>query len=175
MRPRMFVSLFLLALLALPASAVAGGWATVGLSSTPEGVAHGQPWKVRIEVLQHGRTPLAGVKPTIKITDRATGATRVFAARPTTRAGTYRARVVFPSAGRWTYAVNDGFGQDHQFAPVEIGSGKPTAIGGESDPPWTALAAALLAAVAAGLVTARAQRRRHRSGPTARPAPAARG
>jgi hypothetical protein len=40
----------------------------------------------------------------------------------------YAARVVFPSGGKWAYAVYDGFdeyggAQTHTFAPVTIGGG----------------------------------------------------
>ena len=126
MPARIFVTLFLLGLLALPASALGGGWATVGLSSTPDGLGKGQPWNVNVEVLQHGQTPLAGVQPTITISQNGTGAERTFVATPTARTGIYRARVVFPSGGVWTYTVNDGFSQEHQFAEVRI-AGSPTA------------------------------------------------
>ena len=43
----------------VPATALAGGWATVKLSSTPTGAAAGVPWVVNLTVLQHGVTPLA--------------------------------------------------------------------------------------------------------------------
>ena len=47
------------ALLALPAVAGAGGFATVGLSSLPDGTAPGKPWHVTLTILQHGRTPMS--------------------------------------------------------------------------------------------------------------------
>jgi hypothetical protein len=111
-----------IALLA-PATAVAGGWATAGLSSTPEGVAPGEPWKVDITLLQHGRTPLEGMTPRVQISSR--DATREFAAKPTGKPGVYRAEVVFPSAGRWDYRVLDSFndGMPHTFPAVRIGDG----------------------------------------------------
>jgi len=52
---------------------------------------------------------------------------RVVAARPTGEPGMYRARVVFPAPGRWRFAVDDGFTQTHEYAPVRIGGG-PTAL-----------------------------------------------
>ena len=55
------LALLLVLLAAVPAAA--GGWATVGLDSTPAGVAPGKPWDVNITVLQHGVTPLGGVTP----------------------------------------------------------------------------------------------------------------
>ena len=53
-------SIAVLAVLAavVPAMALAGGWATVKLSSTPDGAEAGAPWVVNLTVLQHGVTPL---------------------------------------------------------------------------------------------------------------------
>ena len=119
--------LTLVLLLLAPAVASAGGFATAGLSSTPEGVASGRPWKVDVTVLQHGRTPAEGLTPRIVISSRE--ATREFAAKPTGEPGVYRATVVFPSAGRWDYQVLDGFndGLPHSFPAVQIGDGAPAA------------------------------------------------
>ena len=118
--------------LVVPEAASAGCWATVGLSSTPTGTAPGEAWNVEITVLQHGRTPLADAKPTVAIRNAATGEGAKFTAKPTGKTGVYRARVVFPSAGRWSYEVFDGFtsyngsdvpcAQTHTFAPVTIGA-----------------------------------------------------
>jgi hypothetical protein len=110
-------------LLALPALAGAGGFATAGLSSTPDGVQPGKPWKVDITVLGHGRTPLDGLTPRIQISSG--DATREFVAKPTGKTGVYRAEVVFPTAGRWDYVVFDGFNDQmpHTFPAVEIGDG----------------------------------------------------
>ncbi len=107
-------------LLVIAPAAHAGGWATVELSSTPAGTAPGAPWDVNITVLQHGVTPLNDVNPAVTI---ASGdATKTFAAsRPPDRATTARA-VVFPTAGRWKYAVDDGFisEEPHTYPPVQI-------------------------------------------------------
>jgi len=95
--------------LALAGVAQAGCMATVTLSSTPkEGQAAGVPWAVTIRVLQHGRTPMPDAKPEVRIRDRA-GRLVVFKGKPTTRIGSYRARVVFPKAGRYSIGVYDGF------------------------------------------------------------------
>jgi hypothetical protein len=115
-------------------TAVAGGWATVKLSSTPKGLTAGQPWVAEITVLQHGLAtqPLSGLKPTVMIrkavvrsTAASGGPWLTFRAQSTARRGVYRARVVFPSAGTWRYAVYDGFTQyggarTHTFSPVRI-------------------------------------------------------
>jgi YtkA-like len=143
----------ILAALWVAPDARAGGWATVGLSSTPSGTH----WSVDLTVLQHGRTPLEGVQPKITITNG--DVMRTFAARATGRPGVYHAEVQFPSAGRWEYTVDDGFISrvPHTFPPVRIGAAAaPAADGGGPSPlllvPGIAL---LLAAVVLLLVRAR--------------------
>jgi hypothetical protein len=95
--------------LALSAGAQAGCMATVGLSSLPKAnLAAGQPWNVTIRVLQHGRTPMADAKPEVRIRNAA-GKLLVFKAKRSAIVGSYRARVVFPKAGRYSLGVYDGF------------------------------------------------------------------
>ena len=111
-------SLFVFVALALTGVAYAGGWATVQLSSTPTGIRAGAVWDVRLTILQHGVTPLAGVRPAVLI--RKGAVSRRFPARPTGKVGVYRARVVFGSAGTWTWKVDDGFTRVHGYAPVRV-------------------------------------------------------
>src|SRR3954471_12561963 len=113
--------------LSLPAGASAGGFATVGLSSLPDGTPPGRPWNVTLTILQHGGTPLNDLGPTVRIRAADGTTTRTFAAKPAGTAGRYTADVVFPAAGRWRYWVDDGFTQTHAFAPVAIGSSQPLA------------------------------------------------
>ena len=116
-------------------TALAGGWATVKLSSTPKGVSAGEPWIVDIKVLQHGLASqqLCCLKPTVTIRKVAAArsasssskVSKTFRARWMSNLGVYRARVVFPSAGTWLYQVWDGFIQyggarTHKFAAVTI-------------------------------------------------------
>ena len=97
------------AALAVTGAANAGCMATVGLSSLPKpGLAAGDPWVVTIRVLQHGRTPMADAKPEVRIRNAA-GKLFTFKAKKTARVGSYRARVVFPKAGRYSLGVYDGF------------------------------------------------------------------
>ena len=102
----------------VPATALAGGWATVQLSSTPAGLEARTPWVVNLTVLQHGVTPLGGVRPEVRISQGTLR--RAFTARPTGRVGVYRARVVFPRAGTWRWTIWDGFSRTHTYAPVRI-------------------------------------------------------
>jgi hypothetical protein len=115
-----------LAALVLPASALGGGWATVGVGQPPDDMGPGQTWDAKMTVLQHGNpdTPLMGVTPTLTIKNGSV--TKTFKGTATDEAGVSIAHVVFPSKGKWTYSVHDGFTQYggdrvHTFAPVSIG------------------------------------------------------
>ena len=77
--------------LGLAGVAQAGCMATVGLSPMPQpGIQAGQPWLVNVKVLQHGRTPLAGASPVVRIRSAAGRLIR-FPARATATRGVYRA------------------------------------------------------------------------------------
>lgn len=161
-RPLLFAALAVASALVAAPPAHAGGFATVGLSSTPAGVAPGQPWTVDITVLQHGRTPLEGITPRVRI--ESDGAREEFAARPTPKTGVYRVEVVFPAGGTWRYEVLDGFtdAMPHTFPAVRIGGAAPaaatTAPGGGIVTGWLWGAGAVLLLVAAVLLL---DRRRH--------------
>jgi hypothetical protein len=103
------------------------------------------------------------------VTIRNGDTTKTFTARPTKQAGVYRASVTFPSAGTWTYVVNDGFvaNQAHSFPPVDIGAntGAPAAERSADDgsPTWLAFPGIALMAGALALLLVR-DRRRHSPG-----------
>ncbi len=113
--------------LAAAGTAFAGGWATVGLGSLPDGIVAGETWKAQVTVLRHGRTPTDGAKPTVTIRNEQTGRRLTFPARPTWRTGVYEARVVFPEAGSWRFEIDNGLAatgygvsQTTTYAPVRI-------------------------------------------------------
>lgn len=153
----------LLLVLALPATAHGGGFATVGLAPPPASVGPGDTWTAELTILAHGRTPVDGLEPTVAI--RSGDDVRSFPARPAGRPGVYRAEVVFGDRATWTYEVG-AFGRTHTFAPVTLRGAPPAPAtsraaapadgAGVLGPLGIALAAGLLAALA----TAALQRRR---------------
>jgi hypothetical protein len=113
--------------LALPASALAGGWATAGVRPPPDDMGPGGTWDAKVTILQHGNpeTPLMGVVPTMTI--RKGSVSKMFKGTETDLAGVSTIKVVFPSSGKWSYEVYDGFTQyggatTHKFAPITIGA-----------------------------------------------------
>jgi hypothetical protein len=149
----------LVAALAVPATAGAGGWATVGFAPLPDDVEPGQTWKPEITILQHGVTPVDGLSPTITIVG-AEGE-EVFTAIPAGKPGKYVADVVFPSAGSWAITVDSTFGDSRvTYGPVSITDGGALPATGGSDFPLVAVLAVLgglivLAAAAFGFVRQR--------------------
>ena len=140
--------------LLLPAAALGGGFATVQLSSLPQGTDQGGTWTPTLTILQHGVTPLDGLQPAVRITDEA-GAITTFAAKPAGEPGTYVAEVTFPSAGTWRFEIWDGFSQTHTYSPVTIGDG------GDASFPTAPVGGVVLAALAlAGALVVVLRRRR---------------
>jgi sugar lactone lactonase YvrE len=93
---------------------------SVTVAPKPAALEAGGVWQPMIRIRRGGR-PLVGAHPVVVIAKGS--ARRSFAARPAGR-GRYRARVAFPTSGRWTYAVRVG------KRTVKLGSVtvRPTAV-----------------------------------------------
>ena len=164
------LALAVFAAAALAPAAGAGGWATVQLSAVPtDGTKAGTTFPIEVTVLQHGRTPLDGVTPVVRIRDGQRNVLAQYRAEPTGKPGVYHVDVVFPRAGLAMFEVYDGFetyggAQTHTYAPIEI------APKGGGSAPWlpivagTLLAGALAAAV---LLVLRRPRRAPEAAPQA--------
>ena len=159
----------LLAAAVLPASiAGAGGWATAGISSPPDGISSGDTWNAQVTILQHGRTPLSGVEPTVTIRNEA-GKALTFPARPTGKPGVYLAKVKFPAGGDWRYEVYDGFtayggAKYHTFAPVDVA---PAAGGDGARDVWVLAGVLLLVLTVPATLLVLSLRTRLRPAPAA--------
>jgi hypothetical protein len=108
-------------LLLLPS--IAAAKSGVVLDSTPQGYEVGEPWVVSITVIHNdARVALPRTaRPAIRIDKQSTGEAHVFAFRRQ-HDGASTARVVFSSAGGWTYRVT-GLGRlvaNQGWEPVTI-------------------------------------------------------
>jgi hypothetical protein len=187
--------LVLLVAAALPATAHAGGWATVEVDNQPVGLSAGKPWRVELLVKAHGVTPVDGLSPSVRI-DNGEGVVRTFRTKPAGKPGRYIAVVTYPSAGTWQTRLFDGYtdATPHRLAPVTMpaaGEGKsvmgtpakktesqpasvvpaddvaPAPVPEESGAPWPVIVAIALVALgfAAPILVLGIPRRRRRDGP----------
>jgi len=126
---RRLLPLALLVAAVLAPSAAAGGWATVQLSAVPtDGMKAGTALPIDITVLQHGRTPLAGVTPVFRFRDTDGKLLASYRGTATGRTGVYHVEVRIPAENSVRYEVYDGFTQygnatTHTYAPVTVDSG----------------------------------------------------
>ncbi len=114
-------------------------------------------------MLQHGKTPLAGVTPVFRVRDEGGKLLASYRGTATGKTGVYHVDVRIPSAGTFRYEVYDVFTRygnatTHTYAPVRLaapapdGDGFPTA-------PVAAIVLALAAALGAALLLRRRGRR----------------
>jgi hypothetical protein len=115
------IALAMLILLAFPAVASAGGWATVEVAPPPAGIGPGDTWQATLVVKQHGLTPLDDARPSLLI-HNGRGESRRFYAEHAGRPGTYVAEVTFPAKGEWQTRVFDGWtdATPHRLAPITV-------------------------------------------------------
>lgn len=161
---RRLLALAVLALVAVP-GALAGGWATVGVTPLPsDDIQAGDTWAPQVTVLRHGRTPTDGAAPSITIGSG--GETTTIPLEPTGETGVYSARVVFPHAGTWSYAIDNGLAATG-YGSSETTTYQPLVVGGAGESGFavpggwaTGITAALLLAVLAASLLARVRRPR---------------
>ena len=97
----LLVTIFTLAF-AIPV--FAGGWAVISLDELPVGVVAGEPYTIGFTVLQHGKTPMTDLAPTI--TARiANDEVLTFFAEPEGKPGHYTAALTFPKDGDWEWSI----------------------------------------------------------------------
>jgi len=103
-RFRSAILLVLVFTLALAIPVFAGGWAVISLDELPVGVIAGEPHTVGFTVLQHGRTPMTGLDPTITAT-LSNDEKLTFFAEPEGEPGHYAATLTFPKDGNWEWSI----------------------------------------------------------------------
>jgi len=83
----------------------AGGWAVITLDRLPNNVVAGEPLNIGFTVLQHGRTPMLDLHPTIILTSNNSD-TFVVNAEAEGEPGHYTATLTFPNEGNWSWSIN---------------------------------------------------------------------
>src|SRR5687767_1321993 len=91
------------------AYATMGGWAAVKVSKIPDAWIAGKPLQLSWQTLQHGATPLRGLRPRLEARSgsrRVSGTTWEF--NEDGQRG-YRGRITFPRPGTWQVTIHSGF------------------------------------------------------------------
>src|SRR2546421_11606325 len=110
---RRFVLFGALVTAALPFAAVTAAkeMPTVRISAPPAKLRPHMVWRATLTYTIEGQpADIQGWSPYVQIHKEGTRITRIFLADATRKTGVYRARVVFASAGSWSYDVGDANG-----------------------------------------------------------------
>jgi mono/diheme cytochrome c family protein len=110
------LALLLAVVLAIPV--FAGGWAVITLDKLPGGVVAGEPLTIGFTVLQHGRTPMNDLGPTLNIHLDKTNAF-VVPAKHDDKAGHYTATFTFPKEGNWSWSIQ-AFTMDQKMPDLNV-------------------------------------------------------
>jgi hypothetical protein len=119
-RRSIFSFMVVVALLALAAPAIAGGWAVVTLDSLPQDVRAGQALNLGFMVRQHGQTPINSVEPVLEATNKDSDEMIRINAKQTGPVGHFVADVTFPSAGTWEWQITPAPFGPTEFAPLAV-------------------------------------------------------
>lgn len=112
------VGLALLVALIFVFPALAGGWAVITLDELPSNVVVGEPLTIGFSVLQHGRTPMSDLHPTI--TAKLSSADPlVISAEPDGKPGHYAATFAFPKEGKWEWSIQ-AFAMDQPMPTLQV-------------------------------------------------------
>lgn len=115
---RIAIGLVLVSTLIFAIPVFAGGWAVITLDELPTGIVAGEPLTIGFTVLQHGRTPLAGLDPTISAA--LPGKAKIVAeARDEGEEGHYTATLTFPVEGEWRWSIQ-AFSMDQPMPSLQV-------------------------------------------------------
>lgn len=101
---RIALGLTLILVVLVAAPVFAGGWAVITLDELPTDIVAGEPLTVGFTVLQHGKTPMNDLDPTV-IAMLNKEAQFVVNAEPEGKPGHYTATLTFPKEGEWQWSI----------------------------------------------------------------------
>src|SRR5262249_29698328 len=96
----------------------AGGWAVITLDELPTDVVADKSLTIGFMVLQHGRTPMTDLKPTVTA-KLPKGEQLTFFAAPKGKPGHYTAVLTFPQDGNWEWSIQ-AFTMDQKMPVLNV-------------------------------------------------------
>lgn len=141
-------------ILAVPA--LAGGWAVITLDELPTNVVAGEPLTIGFTVLQHGKTPMDGLDPTVTA-NLFKEEEIVVHAEADGEPGHYVATMTFPVEGEWRWSIQ-AFSMDQPMPSLQVAAAvakaesQPVAVGEPvAAPVVSSLIVVRLSALAVGI------------------------
>jgi hypothetical protein len=123
------------ALLAIPSGALAGGWALTSFDEVPTEFEAGASYDLTYTVLQHGVNPVDVGQSEVRVTG-ADGSVTTFVAARLPERGRYQVTVTFPQSGQWTWEVTQGDFGIHPMGPISVSPSATAAAPGGSPLAW---------------------------------------
>ena len=156
----------MLAVLAMPLAASAGGWAIASFDEVPGGFEAGATYDLEYTILQHGVTPVDIGDSEVRILD-ADGAITTFDATTAGETGRYSVSITFPESGTWQWEVTMGDFASQPLGTVEV---TPATNAAEASGSWLRWLLPLALALVIGLVAVQVVElaKTRRSGPPLR-------
>jgi mono/diheme cytochrome c family protein len=139
------LALFLALLASFPV--FAGGWAVITLDELPTDVSAGEPLIIGFTVLQHGKTPMTDLDPTV--TASSGGEKIMFFAEEEGKPGHYTATLTFPNEGKWEWSIQ-AFTMDQAMPALTVAS--PAKLEAKTAPSLSLLSVVRALALGIGLV-----------------------
>lgn len=115
---RISIGLALLLSLVFAIPVFAGGWAVITLDELPSNIVAGEPFTIGFTVLQHGRTPMTDLEPTITA-GLSLDEKLVAYAEPEGKPGHYAATLTFPKEGEWEWSIQ-AFSMDQPMPVLSV-------------------------------------------------------
>lgn len=143
--------------------AFGGGWAVITLDELPTNITAGKPLTIGFTVLQHGKTPMTNIDPTV--TARLSSNEKfVVYAEPEGEPGHYTATLTFPKEGEWNWSIQ-AFTMDQPMPVLHVAApapaSQPVTDSKPATVPWLLIVRGLLFGIAlVGLVIALRRRSR---------------
>jgi len=122
-RFRISIGLALLLSLVFAIPVFAGGWAVITLDELPSNIVAGEPLTIGFTVLQHGRTPMTDLEPTVTA-GLSLDEMLVVYAEPEGKPGHYVATLTFPKDGEWEWSIQ-AFSMDQPMPVLTVAAPGP--------------------------------------------------
>ena len=113
------VLLAIIAVVWIPATAMAGGWALTSFDELPTDFQAGSTYDLEYTILQHGQTPVDVGDSQVRIT-ASDGTVAAFDSVPTGEVGKYAVSITFPESGSWRWEVTQGGFATHEMGTIDV-------------------------------------------------------